>query len=118
MKFSSVFSVTATLLAATKALVIEQRDAAPGYISFPLHVNERAIELRKRHVKRSGEVSEVDTNYNKNLLYIIELSLGTPPQTIYVQLDTGSSDLVVETPSSDICSAAAPNPCTKFGSCE
>jgi hypothetical protein len=35
-----------------------------------------------------------------------------------VQLDTGSSDLVLETPTSDICTAGIPNPCTMFGSCK
>ncbi|PMD13373.1 acid protease [Hyaloscypha hepaticicola] len=50
------------------------------------------------------------------LLFLIELQIETPPQSTYVQLDTGSGDLIVETPSSHICRANSPNPCTNFGS--
>jgi hypothetical protein len=118
MRSSSIFAVTAALISSTHSLAVEKRDAAPGFIEFALLPNPKVLaNLGKRSVKRSGEVTLPDTNYQTQLLYILELQLGTPPQTTFVQLDTGSSDLVVETPSSDICSTAPPNPCTNFGSC-
>lgn len=40
--------------------------------------------------------------YLKNILYLVELRIGTPPQTIRAVSDAGSSDLVVETSSSDV----------------
>ncbi|RYP54593.1 hypothetical protein DL768_000653 [Monosporascus sp. mg162] len=36
-------------------------------------------------------------------LYFVNVTLGTPPQQILLQLDTGSSDLWVNTPSSALC---------------
>jgi hypothetical protein len=117
MKLSRFCAVTVALTAGVDALAVQKRDV-PGTVSFPLLVNEAALagasvnSLRKR----AGEVETADTN--RNLLYTIQLELGTPPQLTNVQVDTGSSDLVVETPSSDICSAGVPNPCSNFGACK
>lgn len=116
MKFFLAATVALTISA--DALAIKKRDV-PGTISFPIHVNEVAtaklVEQALR--RRAGEVFETTTS-RQQLLFTIELSLGTPPQLINVQLDTGSSDMVVETPSSDICGTAPPNPCTNYGACE
>ena len=35
--------------------------------------------------------------------YFVNLSIGTPPQVVLVQLDTGSNDLVLNTPNSVFC---------------
>jgi hypothetical protein len=43
-------------------------------------------------------------------LYFINGTLGTPPQVVQMHLDTGSSDLWVNTPSSELC-AEESNPC-------
>ncbi|KAF3935388.1 Candidapepsin [Dactylellina cionopaga] len=52
------------------------------------------------------ERANFDTPYlNRLPIYVVDIFLGTPPQKTQIQLDTGSSDLVVETFSSDLCTA-------------
>jgi len=120
MKISSILALgTAFAVSATNAMVLDTRDT-PGVVTFSLFKSYAAAAkmLKKRNAKRSGEVGVTDTNYQKNLLYVVEVLVGTPPQSTFVQLDTGSSDLVLETDSSDICSQAPPNPCTMLGACK
>lgn len=44
------------------------------------------------------------TQNEQETLYFVNISLGNPPQDVRVHLDTGSSDLWVNTPSSAFCS--------------
>jgi hypothetical protein len=106
-----VITVVALVLSTVDALRVEKRDD-PAVVILPLQKKFNNPGLKPRQ-----EVEGPDLNYLQELLYIVELLVGTPPQSTYVQLDTGSSDLIVETLSSDICSVAPPNPCTNFGSC-
>jgi hypothetical protein len=108
-----VFILASLALIGADALRLEKRDE-PAVVIIPLQKRSPQPSLRKRQ----GEVQVPDLNYMTQLLYIVQLQIGTPPQTTFVQLDTGSSDLVVETDSSNICTASSPNPCTNFGACE
>jgi hypothetical protein len=109
----SVVVCAGLVLLGVDALRVEKRDD-PSVVKIPLQKKTLSPPARLRNRQ---EVETPDLNYMTDLLYIVELQIGTPPQTTYVQLDTGSSDLIVETPGSNICSASVPNPCTNFGSC-
>lgn len=61
--------------------------------------------------RRANTVSEA--LYNGLSLYIANISIGTPPQNMSVQLDTGSSDLWVPATDSNICSEPS---CDAWGS--
>lgn len=115
MKIGNLLAVGASLgFIGVDALRVEKRDD-PAILKIPLQkITPQASSLRKRQ----GTVEGPDVNYQKSLLYVIELLIGTPPQSTFVQLDTGSSDLIVETDSNNLCSAAPPNPCTNFGACK
>lgn len=108
-----------TLVLESSALNVEKRDQ-PSVLQLDLQKKspQKYDGPLQRANKRQGTVETTDYNYQSQLLYIVELQVGTPPQQLFVQLDTGSSDLIVETPSSDICSTMPPNPCTDFGSCK
>jgi hypothetical protein len=117
MKAVSILALGVSLsFLGVEALRVEKRDS-PAVLSLPLKKRTPGPSSKRSLGKRQGEVETADFNYMTKLLYLVELQMGTPPQTTFVQLDTGSSDLVVETPNSNICTANPPNPCTNFGSC-
>lgn len=51
---------------------------------------------------------------NEEILYLINITIGTPPQQFAVQLDTGSSDIWVPSVRADICDVN-PEACLVFG---
>lgn len=85
-----------------------------------LHLIERdtpkviSLDIAKRHIphpakrdalrrRQSQTVTETLDNYET--LYIANISIGTPAQNFALHIDTGSSDLWVNAPNSEICTA-------------
>jgi Eukaryotic aspartyl protease len=99
------------VLLGVDGLTLVKKDT-PSIVSFPF---ERSLGIPASRNRRRGTV-ETPLN-NEQLVYTVNLMLGTPPQQTRVQLDTGSSDLVVETDSSNLC-ASQPVVCTSRGACE
>jgi hypothetical protein len=119
MKFSNVIAIGAILAPSFASPLLPNKRDVPGTVSFPLEKRSSASGsrvLKHRATKRSGTVLVPDPELGL-ASFFIQLFIGTPPQATYVQLDTGSSLLTVETNVSNICSQAAPNPCTQFGYC-
>lgn len=56
---------------------------------------------RSRFARRSGTVTT--TLDNEETLYFANITIGTPGQSLSVTVDTGSSDLWVNTPDSSLC---------------
>jgi hypothetical protein len=96
----------------TNALVLEKRDN-PAVVAFNFKraVGTPASQLRRHKRQVSATLG------NQDVTWYVELMLGTPPQTTNVQLDTGSSDLVVETTSPNLC-GSQPTVCSGLGACK
>jgi hypothetical protein len=93
MKIASFLVGTGLALLSVEALRLEKR-TNPAIFRIPLQ--KRNHHVPRALSRRQGTVQTPDINYMTQLLYIVQLEIGTPPQSTYVQLDTGSSDLVYE----------------------
>ncbi|KAJ9652332.1 hypothetical protein H2198_008420 [Neophaeococcomyces mojaviensis] len=103
MLFMSLYIAAGLLLSS-----IVSAEPASNTISFrfeklkvPVHKGS-VSELYKR---QSGTVTTQITN--EQLLYLINITVGTPPQPIGLQLDTGSSDIWFPSYNSDVCNEGA-----------
>jgi hypothetical protein len=95
MKIAGFLVGTGLVLLSIEALRLEKQ-SDPAVLQIPLQKRTHHRVPRSLS-RRQGEVQTPDVNYMNQLLYIVQLEIGTPPQSTYVQLDTGSSDLVYET---------------------
>ena len=86
MKAVSILALVASLsLFGAEALRVEKRDS-PAVLSLPLVKKSSGTPSKRSLSKRSGEVGTPDKNWNTDLLYLVELQIGTPPQSTWVQL--------------------------------
>jgi hypothetical protein len=75
-----------------------QRSAAePGVIGLTFEKRKIAgpAAATRRLRKRSGTLQSTLYNADVDVLYLMNTTTGTPPQSIALQLDTGSSDIWV-----------------------
>lgn len=76
-------------LAACGSAAIIRRDPTPGFLSRPITHAKRNTVLHTR--------DESITIYNEtSVTYLFEIAIGTPPQNVYVVLDSGSFELWVD----------------------
>ncbi|KAK9461093.1 aspartic peptidase domain-containing protein [Lipomyces oligophaga] len=111
MKLSLLFFLTACA-AAAPALSSSSGSALPAGVlhmsikarSSPQERFRQEVERARRLRKRASDTVEVDLdNSVQNGAYLAELTLGTPAQTVNVLIDTGSSDLWVQSVSNPSC---------------
>ncbi|EXJ53897.1 hypothetical protein A1O7_09233 [Cladophialophora yegresii CBS 114405] len=76
--------------------------ASPGYLKLDLH---KQAPLANRLVRRQSSAGSFDAvlTPNQGLEYLVNLTVGTPPQGLAVTLDTGSSDLWIPAASAPFC---------------
>ncbi|KAG6022954.1 hypothetical protein E4U41_002120 [Claviceps citrina] len=114
MKPLSSFAIGYTLFRVAEGLSLPQGDrqqqtqqgAQPRVVGLPVHrskgwnpvVRDRSL-LRKRDGTVSGTLDNLQT------FYFLNATLGTPPQPVRLHVDTGSSDMWVNTPTSTLCSS-------------
>ena len=80
-------------------------------VSFKKDIRRDSTHLH-RLARRQNSISA--TIENADLLYLINVTIGTPPQPFSLQLDTGSSDIWVPATNAQICQQN-PQGCEVFG---
>ncbi|WEW61899.1 hypothetical protein PRK78_007397 [Emydomyces testavorans] len=99
-------ATAATLLQTVQGLELVKR-STPAVVGFEFERRKvvNPIEHDKQRRKRQNKPKVVNQVLdNQKTLYFSNLTLGTPPQKLQMHIDTGSSDLWVNTPSSKLCS--------------
>ncbi|MCJ1394695.1 hypothetical protein MMC18_007575 [Xylographa bjoerkii] len=103
-----------TLSAAAAALsFIGASLAEPAVLgmSFTKEVRRDATHLNRLARRQKSVTASIE---NADLLYLINVTIGTPPQPFGLQLDTGSSDIWVPATNADVC-LQNPQSCSVFG---
>ena len=105
MRIFLTSAVLATSILSANAInLISRRDGqAPRVVEHPIqrrHVEDPLQHDRLR--RRQSDTVNVKLR-NELTLYFMSLSVGTPPQPMEMHIDTGSSDMWVNTPDSAIC---------------
>jgi hypothetical protein len=116
---SSALSVSASAIPLYEGQQRQERQdgSRPRVLGLELQRNkiqDPVANDRARMQRRDGLV-EVAVD-NLDTLYFLNATIGSPPQPIRLHLDTGSSDLWVNTPGSALCSVRTEtNPCDAGG---
>lgn len=114
MKCTIVWALAATIITSAEGINLRKRiDGAPRVVSMDTQRKRVTQPPHKRdQLRKRGTVSA--TLDNEETLYYINATLGTPAQSLRLHLDTGSSDMWVNTAISTTC-AQKTAPCDFAG---
>ncbi|KAI0011777.1 acid protease [Xylariaceae sp. FL0662B] len=113
MRSTTIAAFLASILAAqTDARSLENGNGQPKVVSLATQRNAVSNPVHRDRLRRRG-ANKVELD-NEETLYFVNGTLGTPPQAVRMHLDTGSSDLWVNTPDSSLCSRRS-DPCSFAG---
>lgn len=93
MQLFSILSLLSSLMCSLTVL----GSSASSYVKFPVQKLADIINIGTQDVSTVFKRNEVlnTTVINGIGVYVVKMEIGTPPQTLYLQLDTGSSDMIV-----------------------
>lgn len=89
-----------------------------GLVKFPITRRNDlpANHMSRRHLERRGTITEsLLNNHTDSTLYLATVTVGTPGQTIALDIDTGSSDVYVIATNADECTSASVE--AQYGGC-
>ncbi|MCJ1395811.1 hypothetical protein MMC18_008697 [Xylographa bjoerkii] len=111
MKALTLSSALCLLVAGGSAIELIKPHGVPAVL--PVHIQKGSaapVQANNLNRRQSGTVSTPAVNAFIGTSYYANITVGTPPQAFGVLIDTGSSDLWMNTPGSKYCSGT-PN-CT------
>ena len=113
MRFFAAAAGAAITSSLVSAISLAPRSSDPRAVGLSIerrapNPNEVPARDRARLLKRQQVVEQ--TLDNLDTLYFANVSLGTPAQDLQLHIDTGSSDLWVNSPSSQLCQSRV-SPC-------
>ncbi|KAG6364573.1 hypothetical protein INS49_006175 [Diaporthe citri] len=114
MKCTTILALSASIISSVEGISLRKRTdgATPRVLGLPTQRKTVANPHKRDQLRRRASVTaNLD---NEETLYFINATLGTPAQSLRLHLDTGSSDLWVNTPSSALCTQTS-TPCAFAG---
>ncbi|KUI63288.1 putative aspartic-type endopeptidase OPSB [Cytospora mali] len=113
MKCTTILALAATIISTAEGINLRKRtDGAPRVVGMETQRKPVTNPHKRDQLRKRGTVTaNLD---NEETLYFINATLGTPAQSLRLHLDTGSSDLWVNTASSTLCSQKS-QPCSFSG---
>lgn len=113
MKCTTILALVATIIASAEGIHLRKRtDGAPRVVGMETQRKTVSQPHKRDQLRRRGTVTA--TLDNEETLYFINATLGTPAQPLRLHLDTGSSDMWVNTAGSAQCSQKT-RPCDLAG---
>ncbi|TVY30884.1 putative aspartic-type endopeptidase [Lachnellula hyalina] len=116
MRTSTSISCALAALGSANALRLEKRDS-PAVVSFPLEKVDKITSISpiSDSKRDTGPIEDPIFQDLRQLVYMVQLEIGTPSQSISAVFDTGSPNLVIHTTKDKSCVEPAPNPCSLYG---
>lgn len=115
MNFITAMALWATVIPLAEGITLVPKSPvgiSPRVVGMQTQRRTVAQPHKRDQLRRRGTIqASLD---NEETLYFINVTLGTPPQKVRLHLDTGSSDLWVNTPSSTLCKGQS-KPCAFAG---